>query len=183
MPSNKLLRIVDYSLLPAALAILAKLFGTFFVLNSLGVDWGVAEFPNNLFSVAPIVYGKDLQTVATYSNLLLFTVLALGLGLQLLSLVWQRKPLHSTVIFRLLSETGMWKLLRFGANEFVRVYVWFIFLWLVQFFILLDVLWQRSAAWLLVLSALVTFSLTSVLLQETLGAMRAQLRNPQAWKF
>ncbi len=159
-----LVKFLDLALLPFAITILAKVLGLYIVLNWLDIDWGIAEFPNSVFSVTPLVYGRDVFVVATYSNLILFFVVFLFAAINILGITLRSKSISDPVRFRqilgLIPENWLQK----GYFLHTRSFVWVLYLWLVTVYIIIDSMFGRTHSWLLVVSSILSAAVTIVFL-------------------
>lgn len=168
--NDRLVKLIDYSLLPFSLTILGKTVGLYVVLTMMGIDWGVGDFPNSFVSVTPVVYGKDLQTVATYSNLFMFVVLFVGFSFYLIVANLRRKNLFNSRLLRIVTQANFVNVFQRGEFLYTRIFVWFTYLWLVTFYILVDAVVGRSsgllAVFVLFLSTLASASIISDFFKE-----------------
>lgn len=165
--SRKLVALLDYSLLPFALTILAKSLGLYVVLATYNIDWGLSEFPNSLINVTPIVYGRDLVGVSTYSNLILFVTIFVAFSFQvLISNLRQNARMNTSLLRRLLNMPQL-NLLQKGWQLYTRIYVWLLYVWLVTVYILVDAALGRTAGWLAIVSFVMTSLVTLVVLSDT----------------
>lgn len=167
---SKLVKLIDYSLLPFSLTILGKTLGLYLVLNSMGIEWGVADFSYRFISVTPVVYGRDLGTVATYSNLIMYVALFLGLSFYLFLAALRQDKKLSVVAIRRLMQLRFLNVFQKGVYLYTRLSVWLVYLWLVTAYILLDVALGRSAIWLggfvFILSTVVSVTLFADIIRE-----------------
>lgn len=168
--NDRLVKLIDYSLLPFSLTILGKTIGLYVVLTLMDIDWGVGDFPNSFISVTPIVYGKDLQTVATYSNLFMFVLLFVGFCFYLLIANLRRKNLFNSRLLRIITQVNFVNVFQKGEFLYTRIFVWFTYLWLVTLYIIIDSILGRSSAFLgifvFILSGMASASIISDFFKE-----------------
>lgn len=162
---DKLVRLIDYSLLPFSITILGKTIGLYLVFYFLDIDWGIGEFSNSIISVTPIVYGSDLTTVSTFSNLFMFLMVFSGTASMLLLYGLRQRSLVNTRIMRLLMQVRFGGILQKSALLHTRIFVWMFYLWLISVYILFDALIGRTDAWLAIMAIFM-----SILLSANLAA-------------
>lgn len=165
MVHEKILRVIDFSLVPFSFTVLGKVLGLFWVFRALNIDWGVADFANSVVSVTPLVYARDVTLVATYSNLVLFIVILVGTLLQFLFNVVvlinqnQGRLVKSALFLR------RFHLFSNVENLRIRLFSWTAFLCLVAVYIAIDAIAQKTSWWLAGFSLIVTALVTASALQ------------------
>lgn len=165
--SNNLVKLLDFSLLPFAITILAKALGLYLVLQTYGIDWGISEFPNSLINVTPLVYGKDLTVVATYSNLILFGVVFVAFSLQVLLSNLRQNAKQNMSLLRKLMQMPRLNLFQQGVHMYTKLYVWLMYVWLVAIYIIIDTALGRTQPWLAAVSTILTIGITAIVLADT----------------
>lgn len=165
--SKSLVRLIDYSLLPFSLTILGKVFGLYFVLSLLGIDWGVGDFPGSFISATPIVYGKDLVAVSTYSNLIMFVLVFSLFAIQVAITQLRQQSLTNTQLLRRLLSLPKVNAFERGLIIYSRLYVWFAYIWLITVYIFIDTMIGRTQPWLMVVSLGLSILTSIVLIKNT----------------
>ncbi|MFW5702658.1 MAG: hypothetical protein ACOCXP_01685 [Candidatus Dojkabacteria bacterium] len=163
---DKLVKLIDYSLLPFSLTILGKTVGLYISFYFLGIDWGIGEFSNSFISVTPIVYGRDLGAVSTYSNLFMFLLIFLGAAFLLLIQGLRKKSLVNTRVLRMIMQLRLNGILQKSALMHARIFVWMFYLWLVSIYILFDALLGRTDSWLAAMSMFMSLLLSANLFAD-----------------
>jgi hypothetical protein len=170
----RLVKLLDYSLLPFSVLILSKLLGLHYVFTSLHIEWGVADYAGGIITATPVVYGRDLQLVSTYSNLFMFLAMFIGGSLLVAISFLRHRSANNPEFLRKLINLPQMNLLEKGLLFYTRIYVWAIYLWLATGYILLDVLMGRTAAWLALVAFALSVLLTAVLAQDSIKEFNYQ---------
>ena len=163
--NTNFVKILDYSLLPFSLLILGKTLGMYFVLSQLNIDWGIAEFANSLVSTTPVVFRKDLETVATNSNLIMFGVFYIFLGVQILFTFLRNRTDDSKMLEKIM-KLNFLNILQKSSAVYTRLIVWLVYLWLAMVIIVIDTLLGRNALWALGLTLIFAVIGTATLLMN-----------------
>ncbi len=156
-------KIIDYSLLPFSLIILGKTIGLYLVFTSLNIDWGVADFANSFISTTPIVYGKDLVTVSTYSNLFMF-IIFFGIFIVQLTLATYRQYSTSNItLLRKIMQLPIINIFERSKLLYTRLTVWTIYLWLITLYIIFDSIVGNTNGILAILTFIVSVISSAIL--------------------
>jgi len=165
--TKRFINFIDLSLLPFSLVILAKVIGLYVVIRLLNIDWGIANFGNNIISVTPLVYAKDIHILASYSNLILFSVLFLGFSIQLLISNLRQTSRTNNNFLRLAIRMSTLNVFSKGLHLYTKIYIWLFYVWLVVGYILLDFILGRSDLWVCIVSLVLAIIITAVLIMDT----------------
>lgn len=181
--SASFIRIVDFSLLPFSLVILGKLVGVYLVISSLGLDWGVADFTNSVITASPIVFGENVAVVASYSNLLMFALIAIGLGIQVAKI--RLSDLSGDAYNRLRRLLASRLLTPFEGARLIytRISVWLVYCWTLVFFIGLDAVLGRTYGWIALLSIVTAVFFTAIILWDIQLEIRKSLGSAEFKRF
>lgn len=146
--SDNFVKIIDFSLLPFSLVILGKVLGLFVVISSLNISWGIADLSGNFISASPVIIGGEITKVATYSNLVLFLIILIGILFQLLSLRIQSIKDLSVKIELFLEKVKLGFLVPKSRLPFLRLGVWLFFYSIVVLYIFVDTFIGNTQLWL-----------------------------------
>lgn len=164
MASKILLKLIDEAILPAIFTVCAKILSLAVIIYFAQIPWRlstVGNFPTIIFAS-----NNDLIFVNSYSNLIMFLIIVLGL----LWILTRAHIFHDTHIspsltLRLLSW-DLTELLTTSFNIYQKSVIWFAFLWLALLFLGLQVLLGISYFWIFVIAAVITVFLTWLLVED-----------------
>lgn len=164
--SKSLVRLIDYSLLPASLMVVGKFAGLFLTINIFSLEWGIENIPNSFFSVRPVFFSDDIKLASSYSDLFLFLIIVVGFSFVLM----QALVFHSSHVSpQTLSKLASYNLLNLVKSTFEiyhKAAIWTIFLWITNLLIFVNVALDKTFAWVLLFSILVSILLTVFLLRD-----------------
>jgi|GEM_PF-6992302 len=146
--SARLIKIIDFSLLPLALLLLGKVAGLALSFNMLGIQWGVVDFPGQLINVTPVVLGRDLHTVQTFSNFVMFIPLLVLISAQIYILDLRSKIDKNFSLLRRIITSPLEGVFMKSAMLFTRTLVWLCYLVLAAVYILWDTLQGNTSIFL-----------------------------------
>lgn len=164
--SKTLIKLVDFSLLPAALLIVGKVLGLWIAVNFFELEWGLETIPNNFFSVRPIFFSKDIILASTYSDIVMFIVIVIGYSAVLIQALIFHNSHISPVVVAKLANYNLLGLVKSTFEIYHKAAIWSIFLWLSNILILINVLTSKTEVWVLVFSISVSLILSIFLLKD-----------------
>lgn len=165
--SNSLVKIIDSSLLPAVLLVFAKFFGVYFAAKLFGVDLGIAE-DSNLFNLTPLVPHEQLQLISSYSDLIMFILIASGFLVVLIRAVYLHDSHINIKTIRQLTDLNLLDLIRSSYELYHNAVTWFLFNWIAVALILINYLLGKTYAWIFYAAFLFTIALTLALFRDIL---------------
>ena len=164
MASKILLKLIDEAILPAIFTICAKILSLAVIIYLARIPWHLSTLGS--FPTLTFASSNDLIFVNSYSNLIMFLIIVLGL----LWILTRAHVFHDTHIspsltLRLLSW-DLTDLLTTSFNIYQKSVIWFAFLWLALLFLGLQVLLGISYFWIFVVAAVITVFLTWLLIED-----------------
>ena len=158
--SRTLVKLIDSSILPAAIMICGKVAGLIFVNLAFGYDWGIVTDPNNFFSVNIVYKTAQEQLVATsYSNLIMYIFLFIGLSVVLYRAMFFSASRITPRMISRLANNNLIDLVNDSFEIYYSATVWLVILWLSFFVISINVILSRAFLW----TGTVTFAASTVL--------------------
>jgi hypothetical protein len=165
--SDRLIKLLDYSILPFALTILGKTLGLYIVAGSLNINWGVAEFTNSFISATPLVYARDVQILSTYSNLIMFLLIFTAFSIRVVFILLSNKAYRDPDFMRRMIKHNTFSYIQRSSLIYTKAFVWAVYLWLVTIFIVIDSILGNTQVWLVGLSMILTLLNTSIFVYES----------------
>src|SRR5258708_33964257 len=74
--SKSLVKFLDNSLFPASIVILGKIIGILISSKIFGISWSLKDYANSVFAVSSVVSQKDMVILTSYSDLIMFGIVA-----------------------------------------------------------------------------------------------------------
>lgn len=158
MFSQILLKLIDEAILPAVFLIAGKVISLFLIVMLLGLRWEIS-----LTSLLPALsFGgsEDLLIANSYSNLVMFFLMALGL----IWILTRAHVFHDTHISPPLTlkllQWNFTSLLTSSFNIFHQAVVWLSYLWLTVILLAIHTLAGINFAWITLLAFTLAIGLT-----------------------
>lgn len=165
--SKSLIKLIDASLIPAAVMICGKVAGLWFVNTVFNLNWGIQTDPNNFFSVKIIYENSSAQiTAASYSNLVMFLFVFFGFTIVLIRAVFFHSSHISPRLVAKLATNNLLNLITDSFEIYYKATVWVFMLWLAFFTLLVNVLIGRAYAWTGGLAFMTSLLATIILLRD-----------------
>jgi hypothetical protein len=165
--TDRLINLLDYSILPFALTILGKTLGLYLVASNLNIDWGIAEFTNSFISATPLVYSRDVVILATYSNLIMYLLIFAAFTFRVLFILLRNKAHDDPNFMRQLVKYNSFSVFQKSSFIYTKAFVWGAYLWLVTGYIFIDFAIGNSESWVMGLSVFFTLLSTSIFIYES----------------
>lgn len=165
--SKSLVKMIDDSLIPAAIMICGKVVGLWLTNVIFGLEWSIYSDPNDFFSVK-IVYATvaEQMTATSYSNLIMYLFVFIGF----LFVLSRALFFHSSHITpRVISKLATNNLLNLVSDSFEiyhKASVWMIILWIALLAVIINSLLGRSYGWTAILCLLTSILSTILLLRD-----------------
>lgn len=175
--SRSLIQFVDAALLPAALMVLGKVIGLILTVQIFNIPISIVEAGNSLFSVRPEVLPQDLQVVNTYSDMVMYLLVAAGFSFVLL----QATRFHDThikpAILVKLSNYNLMSLVKSSFDVYHYAAIWLLGLWLTSGLIVLNAAFGKTEAWVSLVTIVCSVVFTSMLLQDVYKEIELARKN------
>lgn len=181
--SNSLVKVIDSALFPASLAILSKLFGVLLILNILSVPWSIGIESGVFFSLSSTLPKEYLIESVSYSDLIMFIVMALGFSFYLLKAVFLHNTHVKPSLVIKLAGKNMLGLIQNSYQIYNKAFVWLIFLVLVNILILINTITGLTHFWIFSICTITTIVLSCVLIQDVYKEVRSIQNNPGKFKW
>lgn len=171
--SETFIKIIDAALLPAAIAIVTKLFSVVLLLNIFGIPWSFSTNSESLFNISENIPSKYLVEIISYSDLITYIVIAIGFSTRLIQAIFfHRTHIKPSLIIKL-AQKNMLSLIQGSYEIYNKAFVWLIFLWLINVIILINTLNNVTHFWIFLVCTISTIVLTSSLLHDVKSEAKA----------
>lgn len=164
--SRSLISIIDKALVPAALTVVGKALGLFITVTVFQIPWTVVQLQDTFLSTRPSVFGGDLVTVSTYSDLVMYLILAVGFSFILFQATYLHESHISPQMLVRLSTHNLMGLVKSSFDIYHTATIWLVFLWVGWFTVIINVALQKTSLWLGLAVLLANVVFTAILLQD-----------------
>lgn len=164
--SKSLLKLLDTSLFPACVMILAKLFGVLAVLWFFNIPYTLRDYFSNVYSLRFIISEENIQNVTAYSDLIMYLIIAMLFSINIVRAIFLHSTHISPSMMNRLANRNLLRLVQSSYEIYHSATIWLIFLWVSNILVLINVFSGVSLLWVGVVSFLLSIFLTAILLQD-----------------
>jgi hypothetical protein len=182
--SNSLVKLIDATLIPAAVMAVGKFLGLIITVNIFKLPWSLQQIPNNFFSVRPAFLPEDIILASSYSDLIMYSFLAFCFT----AILIQATHFHDTHIqpklLVKLVNNNLSGLVKSSFNIYHNAAIWLIISWIAVIIIWVDVVVGKTYLWVGITSLIANALFTSILLQDVykeIEISRKTLSNQEAF--
>ncbi len=164
--SKSLIKVIDIALLPAALMVVSKFIGLFLTATLFKIEVDVSSAAENILSIRPVVASVGLTVLSTYSDLIMYLLVASGFTFILV----QATQFHDTHINpRLLVKLNKHNLTGLVQSSF-RIYhsaaIWAVVLWITTCLIWINAISGASELWVAIASTVASIIFSTLMIQD-----------------
>lgn len=173
---NSLIKLLDIALFPAALMTVAKFFGIWLVTTIYKLPWGVQQAATEII-LRPAVNSSDLITISTYSDLVMFLIMSLGMLWVLIQATYFHDTHISPQMLVKLTNNDLFGLIKSSYEIYHRAAIWTLFAWLAGVTIWVNVFSGKTELWVGVIALVANVVYTIFLLQDVYREINLSRRN------
>ncbi len=162
--STKLAQILKELLLPTLLIVAARLASYYLVafLSKQTLVWQQVQG----FIYRPEVNTANLVDFATYSDLIFFVVVLLGLSVNIISAFYFHDSHVENTLLIKLAKFNLLNLIKASAQLYQKAFIWLVYSWISLTLIIVNVAQQQTAPWLGITCFLATLLLTTFIIYD-----------------
>lgn len=164
--SNSLIKLIELSLLPAAVLILGKFLGIYLTASLFGLELGFRQTDSVFTSLQPVTSVAGVATLSTYSDLFMFVFVSVGFLITLVFALYFHDTHFEANTFAKLVKINLVSLLRSSYQVYHAGVVWLIFTWLCNLVILFNVIAGSTEGWILAVTVVSSLILTAMLYRD-----------------
>ncbi len=164
--SKSLIKLIDYSLLPALLMVFGKFVGVILVGKFIGVNVNIREYSDALLAVSPMVSKQDLITITSYSDLIMYAFVAGLFSVVLIKAVFFHNTHAKPTLVAKLAHSNMLSLIQNSYEIYHSASIHLVFLWIATSIVIFNSAVGNTYSWIAVLSTISSIVLTAILLQD-----------------
>lgn len=176
--SKSLIKLLDNSLLPASLMIVSKFVGIVVIIQLLNIEWSIRETPNNIFSFQTVLSTENVLQVTSYSDLLMYLILALGFSVNIFRAVFLHNSHISFEFVSKLASNNLMSLIKNSYEIYHSASIWLVFMWVATLIIIGNVFSGSVYQWVGLASILTSVLLTIVFLQDVYKEIEYVKKHP-----
>ncbi|MCA9383040.1 hypothetical protein KC909_01620 [Candidatus Dojkabacteria bacterium] len=166
--SNSLVKLIDNSLLPAILIIFGKFLGIYLANFIFGAEIGITSNSTGVFSFQTVTTQEDLVLVSTFSDLFMFSLVALGFIINLVNAVFFHNSHINVNLVAKLAHLNLLSIVKSSYELYHSGVTWFIFTWVASFLVLFNVALGKTTGWTGIVVVLFSIALSVALFRDLL---------------
>lgn len=177
--NSSVIKLVDAALLPAAIMVLGKFLGMILVLWIFQIPWTLEQASQNvgMFGITPGIEAADVITASTYSDIFLYTIMAVGFSLVLFRVtVLSTHRITPKMLVRL-SNANLLGLVKSSYDLYHQASVWTLFLWVTALTIIVNVALGKTEPWVALAAIAANILFTSLILQDVYKEIEGGRKN------
>lgn len=163
---RSLLKLIEYSILPAIILVLAKLGGIYLAAALFNVTVDLTASTNALMFFQSAVDSQQLIVVSSYSDLFMFLGVALGMTVILVQALYLHDSHISPKMVNELAKKDLLSLIRSSFELYHSGVIWLAFLWMATILILINALRGMTDIWALLVSTVFSISYSIIFLKD-----------------
>lgn len=164
--SKTIINLIDISLVPAALMVVGKLIGLLVTIQIFALPWTVQEIPGSFFSIRPALLPDDVIIASSYSDLIMYLLIAIGFSLVLIQATHFHETHIKPKLLVRLANNNLMGLVRSSFDIYNFAAIWTIFLWMTQILIWVNIASGKTYLWIGLVSLAANVVFTAILLQD-----------------
>lgn len=181
--SKSLVKLVDNSLLPAAIMIIGKFVGIVLTIQIFNLPWSIKEYTNNMFSLSTVVEAGDVNTVYSYSDLIMYFLIALFFTAVIIRAVYLHSSHIKPTLVAQLANKNLLSLIQNSYEIYHSAVIWLLFTWIANVIIIINALSGKTFGWVAIATTLTSVMLTIVLLQDVYREVENIKHNPGQYQW
>ncbi len=175
--SHTLTKLIDIALIPAALLVIGKLVGLMLTINLFDLPWSLKELPGGILSVRPALMPDDVVTASSYSDLIMYLIIAIGFTFVLIQATHFHETHINPRLLIKLSSNNLTGLVKSSYDIYHTATIWLIFIWISCGIIWLNVLTGKTLSWVAIATLVANIIFTTILLQDVYREIETSKRN------
>ncbi|MEO6728298.1 MAG: hypothetical protein ABIM99_00080 [Candidatus Dojkabacteria bacterium] len=181
--SKSIITLLDKALLPAAVMIFGKFIGVAITLRLFNLPWTVGQVANSVFSNGNIIRAEDLQTVISYSDLIMYLVVALGMAIVLVRAIYlHNSHVRPTLVARL-ANYNLLSLVSDSYDVYHSAAIWLIFTWVTNTIVIINTLSGQTLSWVAAVATVISLIATVFLFQDVYKEIENIKRKPSDYQW
>ncbi|MEP7103964.1 MAG: hypothetical protein ABI721_04630 [Candidatus Dojkabacteria bacterium] len=164
--SKSVVTLLDKALLPAAVMIFGKFIGVAITIRLFNLPWTVGQVANSVFSNGNIIRPEDLQTVISYSDLIMYMLVAIGMAVALGRAIYLHNSHVKPSLVARLANYNLLSLITDSYDIYHSATVWLLFTWIANLIVIINVISKQSFPGIAILVTIISIASTLILFQD-----------------
>lgn len=181
--SKSIITLLDKALLPAAVMIFGKFIGVAITLRLFNLPWSVGQVANSVFSNGNIIRADDLKTVISFSDLIMYLTVALGMVVILIRAIYLHNSHVKPSLVARLANYNLLSIIRDSYDVYHSAAVWLIFTWVANTVLIINALSGQTYSWVAAVATLISIVSTVVLFQDVYKEIENIKRKPSDYQW
>lgn len=181
--SKSFLRLIDYSLIPAVGLVLGKVLGVYVVGIMFNIDVSMRRYSDSIFSYAPEVSNSEIQVVSSYSDLIMFSVIAVIFSAILIRAVFLHSSHIKPTLVTKLANKNLVNLIYSSYDIYHAGAITLIFTWAATILTFANVVTEQTYAWVGIATFIASIVMTVLLLQDVYREIENIKKNPGSYEW
>lgn len=181
--SKSLVKILDYSIFPASVLILAKFLGILLVSNYFSIAWSLRDYTGSIFAISTVLKSEDVIIVTAYSDLFMYIIAALFFSIAVFRTIYLHNTHVSEMTILSLSKLNLMNLIKDSYTVYGMTAGWWIFMVLSNVLIWVNVATDKSYSWIGVITTLASFVLSFVLFLDVYREISLIRKHPSKYEL
>ena len=161
-----LLKLIEYSILPAFLMVLGKFAGIFFVATLWNIPLDFDSANHNLLQFNTFVPVDSLMVVSSYSDLFMFATILTGMSFIIIRAIYFHDSHISNESIAKLAKYNLLNMISTSFKLYHSGIIWLGFMWLATLLIIINFFQGLSYSWVLVISLLFSLSFSIIFFKD-----------------
>jgi len=181
--SKSLVKLIDFSLLPALILLVGKAVGILLTSRLFGTSLSIREYSSSLFSVTPVVPAEDLKFITTFSDLFMYIGIATFFSYVVIKAVFFHNTHVKPKLVTALANQNLLKLVQNTYEIYHMGAIALIFTWMANAIIIVNALSGRTFPWLAIASLISAVSITAILLLDVYKEIENIKHKPGSYQW
>ncbi len=163
---KSLISILENSLFPSALVIFGKFIGIALVISYFDLPYTVSGYASSALNGTLSVTSDHAELISTYSDIIMFSVIALGFSFHLIRAIFFHDTHLSPKFITQLADLNLLSLIKDTYDIYHKAAVWLGFLWVAVSIIVINVVLGTTLFWVGIVAVITTLALSVGLIQD-----------------
>lgn len=175
--SRSLIKLIDLSLLPAALLVISKIVGLVVAINIFHIPWALQDLPGSIFSVRPAFLPADILTASSYSDLIMYMIMAIGFSIVLILATHFHDTHIKPQLLMKLTNHNLLGLVKSSFDIYHTAVIWITFIWLTSAVVWVDIAMNKTYLWVGLVTVAANIFFSIMILQDVYNEIDMSRKN------
>ncbi len=163
---RSLLKLIEISILPAIVLMLAKFGGIYFAAALFNIDVSLDVQSGSLVFFKTLVNARDLILISSYSDLFMFLCVAIGMSIILVQALYLHESHISSITISRLAKYNLLNLIRSTYELYHGGIIWLAFLYVANIVILTNAMRGLTQPWTLIVASVFSLSYSIIFFKD-----------------